>query len=55
MAYAPALAPILFGDYDRAAAKALRSLPVAKAKPSPAAKRKAKAKRADDGHSHVTP
>ena len=44
-----ALAPILFDDHDRAAGEALRSSPVAKAQPSPAAKRKAKTKRTDDG------
>jgi DDE family transposase len=44
-----ALAPILFDDHDRAAGEALRPSPVAKAKPSPAAKRKAKTKRTDDG------
>ncbi len=44
-----ALAPILFDDHDRAAADALRSSPVAKAQPSPAAKRKAKTKHTDDG------
>lgn len=44
-----ALAPILFDDHDRAAAEALRPSPVAKARPSPAAKRKAKTKRTDDG------
>jgi len=44
-----ALAPILFDDHDRAAAEALRASPVAKAKPSPAAKRKSKTKRTDDG------
>ena len=43
------LAPMLFDDHDRAAAEALRSSPVAKAQPSPAAKRKAKTKRTDDG------
>jgi len=37
-----ALAPILFDDHDRAAAEALRTSPVAKAKPSPAAQRKTK-------------
>ena len=36
-----ALAPILFDDHDRNAADAQRSSPVAKAEPSPAAKRKA--------------
>jgi hypothetical protein len=44
-----ALARILFDDHDRAAGQALRASPVAKAKPSPAAKRKAKTKRTDDG------
>src|SRR5712691_10431386 len=44
-----ALAPMLFDDHDRAAAQALRASPVAKAQPSPAAKRKAKTKRTDDG------
>ncbi len=43
------LAPILFEDHDRAAGEALRASPVAKAQPSPAAKRKAKTKRTDDG------
>jgi hypothetical protein len=46
-----ALAPMLFHDHDRAAGDALRSSPVAKAEPSPAAKRKAKKKRTDDGQS----
>jgi hypothetical protein len=44
-----ALAPMLFDDHDRAAGEALRSSPVAKAEPSPAAKRKAKKKCTDDG------
>jgi hypothetical protein len=44
-----ALAPMLFDDHDRAAGQALRASPVAKAQPSPAAKRKAKTKRTDDG------
>ncbi|MCP4330526.1 MAG: IS1634 family transposase, partial [Alphaproteobacteria bacterium] len=44
-----ALAPILFADHDRAAAEAHRPSPVAKAKPSPAARRKAASKRTDDG------
>ena len=44
-----ALAPMLFDDHEREAAEALRSSPVAKAQPSPAAKRKAKTKRTDDG------
>jgi len=44
-----ALAPILFDDHDRPAGEALRASPVAKAQPSPAAKRKATSKRTDDG------
>jgi hypothetical protein len=44
-----ALAPVLFDDHDRAAGEALRSSPVAKAQPSPAAKRKVKKKSTDDG------
>ena len=44
-----ALAPMLFDDHDRAAGEALRSSPVAKAEPSPAARRKARKKRTDDG------
>ena len=44
-----ALAHMLFDDHDRAAGEALRSSPVAKAEPSPAAKRKANKKRTDDG------
>ena len=44
-----ALAPMLFEDHDRAAGEALRSSPVAKAEPSPAAGRKARKKRTDDG------
>jgi len=44
-----ALAAILFDDHDRAAGEALRPSPVAKARPSPAAKRKAKTKRTNDG------
>jgi Transposase DDE domain len=44
-----ALASILFDDHDRAAAEALRTSPVAKARPSPAAKRKAQTKQTDDG------
>jgi len=45
-----ALAPLLFDDHDRAAAKAQRRSPVSKAKVSPAAQRKAASKRTDDGH-----
>jgi len=44
-----ALAPMLFDDHDRAAAEAARPSPVAKAQPSPAARRKAKTKLTDDG------
>ena len=44
-----ALAPMLFDDHDRAAGEVLRSSPVAKAEPSPAAKSKARKKRTDDG------
>jgi hypothetical protein len=43
------LAPMLFDDHDRADAEALRPSPVAKAKPSPAARRKATTKRTADG------
>jgi hypothetical protein len=44
-----ALAPMLFDDHDRAVGEALRASPVAKAQSSPAAKRKAKTRRTDDG------
>lgn len=44
-----ALAPMLFDDHDHPAAEAARSSPVAKAKLSPAAKRKAATKHTDDG------
>jgi hypothetical protein len=44
-----ALAPILFDDRDCAAAEAWRTSPAAKAKPSPAAKRKIDKKRTADG------
>jgi transposase len=43
------LTPILFDDHDRTAAETSRPSPVAKAQPSPAAKRKAATKRTDDG------
>ena len=43
------LAPMLFKDDNPAAAAALRSSPVAKAKVSPAARRKAARKRTEDG------
>ena len=41
------LAPLLFDDTDPAAAAAQRSSPVAKARPSPAAKRKTDTRRSD--------
>jgi Transposase DDE domain len=44
-----ALAPILFDDHDRAAAKAQRVSPVARARISPAARRKVQTRRTDDG------
>lgn len=44
-----ALAPMLFDDHDRAAGEALRNSPVAKAQPSPAAKRKATTKQSEAG------
>jgi hypothetical protein len=44
-----ALAPILFDDHDPEAAEASRPSPVAKAQPSPAAKRKATTKLTNDG------
>jgi len=43
------LAPMLFDDHDRPAAEAARISPVAKARPSPAAQRKAALKHTDDG------
>jgi hypothetical protein len=43
------LAPLLFDDHDRAAAATQRASPVAKAEPSPAARRKATSKLTDDG------
>ena len=48
-----ALAPMLFDEHEPAARDAQRSSPVAKAKPSPAASRKASRQRTDaaDGHS----
>jgi Transposase DDE domain len=45
-----ALAPVLFDDHDRTAAETQRRSPVAKARVSPAARRKAGAKRTEDGH-----
>ena len=44
-----ALAPILFDDHDRASAESQRTSPVAKAKVSEAARRKARTKRTDEG------
>jgi hypothetical protein len=44
-----ALAPILFDDHDRSTAQAQRASPVAKARVSPAARRKLERKRTDDG------
>jgi DDE family transposase len=43
-----ALAPLLFDDHDRAGGEARRTSPVAKAEPSPAAKRKATTKRTEE-------
>jgi hypothetical protein len=43
-----ALAPLLFDDHHREAAAAARPSPVAKAEPSPAARRKAATRRTDD-------
>lgn len=43
------LAPLLFDDHDRAGAAAERTSIVAKAQPSPAALRKTKSRRTDDG------
>ena len=45
-----ALAPLLFQDHDRAAAKQQRTSAVAPAEISPAAKRKKARKQTDDGH-----
>jgi Transposase DDE domain len=44
-----ALAPLLFDDHDRATAQAQRPSPVAKARVSPAARRKAGTKHTDEG------
>jgi hypothetical protein len=44
-----ALAPLLFDDHDRGGAEARRTSPVAQARPSAAAKRKAATRRTDDG------
>jgi hypothetical protein len=45
-----ALRAVLFDDHDPLAAQAQRSSPVSKARVSPAARRKATAKRTEDGH-----
>jgi len=49
------LAPMLFDDHDRAAAEAARTSPVAKAKVSPAAYKKASTQRTDDGQGTSQP
>jgi len=49
------LAPILFDEHDPVARDAQRTSPVAKAKPSPAASRKAASKRTDPIHGETLP
>jgi hypothetical protein len=49
------LAPMLFDDHDRAAAEAERTSPVAKAKVSKAAQRKASSQRVDAGDGETQP
>ncbi len=49
------LAPMLFDDHDRAAAEAQRASPVAKAKVSKAACRKASSRRVDAGGGEIQP
>jgi DDE family transposase len=49
------LAPMLFDEHDPAARDAQRTSPVAKAKPSPAARRKAASKRTDPSHGELLP
>jgi hypothetical protein len=49
------LAPMLFDDHDRAAAEAARTSPVAKAKVSKAAQRKASTQRVDAGDGETQP
>ena len=49
------LAPMLFDDHDPAARDAQRASPVAKAKPSPAARYKAASKRTDPAHGEPLP
>ena len=49
------LAPMQFDDHDRAAAEALRASPVAKAKVSKAAYRKAPTQRIEGGNGEVQP
>jgi len=49
------LAPMLFDEHDPAARDAQRTSPVAKAKPSPAARSKAASKRTDPAHGEPLP
>ena len=49
------LAPMLFDDHDRATAEALRASPVAKAKVSKAAYRKASTQRIEAGNGQIQP
>jgi DDE family transposase len=49
------LAPILFDEHDPVARDAQQTSPVAKAKPSPAARRKAVSKRTDPAHGETLP
>src|SRR6202007_1195308 len=49
------LAPMLFDDHDHAVAEAQRTSPVAKARPSPAAKGKALSKLTDPAHGERLP
>jgi len=50
-----ALAPLLFDDEDKAAAEARRASPVAKARVSEAAEKKARTRLTDPGHGDVLP
>ena len=49
------LAPLLFDDHDRPAGEAQRASPVAKAKPSPAARRKAASKQTEPANGMTRP
>jgi hypothetical protein len=49
------LAPMLFDEHDPAARDAQRTSPVAKAKPSPATRRKAFTKQTDPAHGEILP